>query len=126
MQVQARVDPDRFNSETPLPYSLRLSDFQIAMEDVYDFFFDVNSFFISRSLPRLDDLLRPANMSGLISDMLTASIANMARKPPRDNVRSAKSNGSAVAKPAQSLIQRGLAANETQMMGATPRSAMAK
>jgi hypothetical protein len=49
------------------------------MEDVYDFFFDVNSFFLERGLPRLDDLLRPANMSGLLSDMLTASIAKHSR-----------------------------------------------
>jgi hypothetical protein len=39
----------------------------------------VNTFFSERGLPRLDDLLRPANMSGLISDMLTASIAKHSR-----------------------------------------------
>jgi len=76
MQVREKINQSRFNREAVLPYSLRLDDFQIAMEDVYDFFFDVNTFFLERGLPRLDDLLRPANMSGLLSDMLTASIAN--------------------------------------------------
>lgn len=79
MQVRENVDTSRFNTERNLPYSLRLNDFQIAMEDVYDFFFDVNTFFLERGLPRLDDLLRPANMSGLLSDMLTASIAKHSR-----------------------------------------------
>lgn len=79
MQVREKVDRTRFNPEALLPYSLRLDDFQIAMEDVYDFFFDVNTFFLERGLPRLDDLLRPANMSGLLSDMLTASLAKHSR-----------------------------------------------
>lgn len=79
MQVREKVDKARFNQPAVLPYSLRLDDFQIAMEDAYDFFFDVNTFFLERGLPRLDDLLRPANMSGLLSDMLTASIAKHSR-----------------------------------------------
>jgi hypothetical protein len=79
MQVREKVNHARFNQEAVLPYSLRLDDFQIAMGDVYDFFFDVNTFFLERGLPRLDDLLRPANMSGLLSDMLTASIAKHSR-----------------------------------------------
>jgi hypothetical protein len=89
MQVREKVQTASFNQEILLPYSLRLSDFQIAMEDVYDFFFDVNTFFLERGLPRLDDLLRPANMSGLLSDMLTASIA----KHSRTLVQNAYHNG---------------------------------
>ncbi len=79
MQVREKVDRSRFNPDATLPYALRPDDFQIAMEDAYDFFFDVNTFFLERGLPRLDDLLRPANMSGPLSDMLTASIAKHSR-----------------------------------------------
>jgi hypothetical protein len=79
MQVREKVNALKLNANRTLPYSLRLSDFQIAMEDVYDFLFDVNTFFLGRGLPRLDDLLRPANMSGLLSDMLTASMAKHSR-----------------------------------------------
>jgi hypothetical protein len=79
MQVREKVNQSSFDREAEPPYSLRLDDFQIAMEDVYDFFFDVNTFFLERGLPRLDDLLRPANMSGFLSDMLTASIAKHSR-----------------------------------------------
>ena len=70
------VDPEGFNPNPWFPpYELRTSIFQESMQDVYDFFFDVNTTLLRRGLPRLDDMLRPAAMSGIISDMLTARIA---------------------------------------------------
>ncbi|MCL5884018.1 MAG: hypothetical protein M1377_01465 [Deltaproteobacteria bacterium] len=74
-----RVDATKFNRSAELPYELRLQDFEIAIQDVYDFFFDVNSHLSKKGLRRLDDMLRPAIMSGVISDMLTASLAKHAR-----------------------------------------------
>lgn len=68
-----------FNPQAHLPYELRIQDFEIAMQDVYDFFYDVNLLLASKGLQRLDDMLRPANMSGTISDMLSASIAKHSR-----------------------------------------------
>lgn len=68
-----------FNPKLKLPYQLRKSDFRAAMQDVYDFFYDVNSHLTSKGLQRLDDMLRPAIMSGVLSDMLTASLATHAR-----------------------------------------------
>ncbi len=62
-----------------LPYELRLRDFEMAMQDVYDFFFDVNSYLSKKGLQRLDEMLRPAIMSGVLSDMLTASLARHSR-----------------------------------------------
>ena len=62
-----------------MPFELRLKDFELAMQDVYDFFYDVNLLLISKGLKRLDDTLRPAIMSGLLSDMLTASLAKHSR-----------------------------------------------
>ena len=73
------VNPAKFNKAAELPYELRLKDFEIAMQDVYDFFFDVDSFLGKKGLQRLDDMLRPAIMSGLISDMLTASLGKHSR-----------------------------------------------
>lgn len=49
------------------------------MQDVYDFFFDVNSHLVGKGLQRLDDMLRPAIMSGMLSDMVTASLAKHSR-----------------------------------------------
>ncbi|CCV05432.1 hypothetical protein MESS2_1570037 [Mesorhizobium metallidurans STM 2683] len=37
------VDTSKFNAAAVLPYQLRLKDFEIAMQDVYDFFHDVNN-----------------------------------------------------------------------------------
>lgn len=73
------VDSAKFNRDAELPYSLRLKDFELAMQDVYDFFGDVNELLLNKGLHRLDDMLRPAAMSGIISDMLTASMAKHAR-----------------------------------------------
>ena len=73
------VDATRFNGRIALPFELRLQDFQMAIQDVYDFFYDVNAHLTAKGLQRLDDMLRPAIMSGVLSDMLTASLANHSR-----------------------------------------------
>lgn len=73
------VEVSKFNPDARLPFELRRQDFQLAMQDVYDFFFDVNSGLTSKGLERLDDMLRPAIMSGVLSDMLTASLAKHSR-----------------------------------------------
>ncbi len=51
----------------------------MAMQDVYDFFHDVNVGLVEKGLERLDDMVRPAIMSGLLSDMLTASLGKHSR-----------------------------------------------
>ena len=73
------LDASKFNLGANLPYQLRLEDFRLAVQDVYDFFFDVNTGQAAKGLERLDDTLRPAIMSGVLSDMLTASLAKHSR-----------------------------------------------
>lgn len=73
------VDLAKFNPGATLPYQLRVQDFHLAMQDVYDFFFDVNSHLVGKGLRRLEDMLRPAILSGVLSDMLTASLAKRSR-----------------------------------------------
>jgi hypothetical protein len=73
------VDTSAFNAAAVLPFELRLKDFELAIQDIYDFFFDVNSALTTKGLQRMDDMLRPAIMSGLLSDMLTASMAKHSR-----------------------------------------------
>ena len=82
MEIRLRrgtPDPSKFNEDIDLPYELRLKDFELAMQDVYDFFFDVNTSLWRKGLPRFDDMLRPAAMSGIISDMLTGCLARHSR-----------------------------------------------
>jgi hypothetical protein len=73
------VDMSKFNPNCVFPFELRREDFQMAMQDVYDFFYDVNSYLLGKGLQRLDDMLRSAIMSGVLSDMLTASLAKHSR-----------------------------------------------
>ena len=73
------VNPKGFNPNLKLPYQLRIKDFELAMQDVYDFFYDVNGLLLDKGLHRFDDMLRPAAMSGMVSDMMTASLAKHAR-----------------------------------------------
>lgn len=78
-----------FNRDAEMPYDLRIPDFEIAIQDVYDFFRDVNDLLMGKGLPRLDDMLRPAAMSGILSDMLTASLANHSRSSSRTSISTA-------------------------------------
>jgi hypothetical protein len=77
--VRNQADPEKFNRDAKPPFELRLKDFELAMQDVYDFFYDVNVLLAGKGLQRMDDMLRPAIMSGLLSDMLTASLAKHSR-----------------------------------------------
>ena len=79
MPSKAAVVKTAFNTAAVLPYELRLSDFEVAMQDVYDFFDDVNALLSGKGLHRLDDMMRPAALSGMISDMITASLAKFSR-----------------------------------------------
>jgi len=80
-----RPKPQNFNRDAGLPFQLRLKDFEIAMQDVYDLFYDVNTGLLEKGLERLDDFLRPAIMSGLLSDLLTASVAKHSRVLRQNN-----------------------------------------
>ncbi len=77
--VRQTPDPSKFHPDAELLYMLRLEDFGLVMQDIYDFFFDVNTHLSAKGLKRLDDMLRPAAMSGLVSDMVTASMARHSR-----------------------------------------------
>lgn len=83
--IREEVEAKAFNKAIDLPFELRLKDFEIAMQDVYDYFFDVNEHFQKKGLPRLEETLRAANMSGMISDMLTASLGKHSRTLCQNN-----------------------------------------
>lgn len=70
---------DWFNEAAELPYSLRLADFELAMQDVYDLLYDMNTAMLGRGLKRLEETVRPAIFSGILSDALTASMARHSR-----------------------------------------------
>ena len=102
------IDRSAFNPNANLPYDLRLIDFEHAMQDVYDFFADVNTTLSGKGLQRLDEMTRPAIMSGLISDMITAVLA----KSSRALVENQYFNGH------PDLVVRGIYANDSVKAGA--------
>ncbi len=69
------VDRARFNKAADLPCEFRLRDFEMAMQDTCDFVYEASTGLALRSMPWLDDRLRPALMSDLLSEMLTASVS---------------------------------------------------
>lgn len=60
--IRNHIDPSKLNLKAVLPFELRLKDFELAIQDAYDFFFDVNEHLADKGLERLDDMLRPAIM----------------------------------------------------------------
>ena len=54
MVARNTVAREKFNPKAVLPYELRYEDFALAMQDIYDFFSDVNELLISKGLTRLD------------------------------------------------------------------------
>lgn len=54
MPLQRNRPAGNFNPAATLPFELRIEDFQMAMQDVYDFFHDVNGHLLERGLQRLE------------------------------------------------------------------------
>lgn len=76
---RAAPDPAKFNTSAALPYELRLADFSLAIQDLYDVLYDINSALVSRGLVRLEETVRPAIFSGIVSDVVAASLARHSR-----------------------------------------------
>lgn len=79
MALKASVESNGFNLAAQLPYQLRQSDFQAAMEDVYDLLHDINVSQLDKGLRRIEETVRPAIFSGIMSDVLSASLAKHSR-----------------------------------------------
>ena len=79
MTIKKQEVTGRFNGSLSLPYSLRLDDFGSTMKDVYDLFYDINGFLVDRGLDRLEDMLGRAILSGVLSELTTASLARHSR-----------------------------------------------
>lgn len=77
--LRAEPDSGAFNTNAALPYELRTADFEMALRDVYDLLFDLNVSLVTRGLRRLEETVRPAIFSGILSDALAASLARHSR-----------------------------------------------
>ena len=52
MITRNTLDPAKFNPTLALPFELRQQDFRATVQDVYDFFFDVNTGLTAKGLER--------------------------------------------------------------------------
>lgn len=73
--AQAVVHREGFNYELELPYNLRVNDFASAMDDLYVTLAHLNDGLTSRGLLRIEESVRGAIYSGLLSDMIVAALA---------------------------------------------------
>lgn len=58
-----------------LPYGLQQRDFQNAMESLYDFFHSINSALMQRGIEWIENTVRAAAVSNMISDLTAAAMA---------------------------------------------------
>lgn len=69
------LHPRGLNLSATLPYELRVSEVRSAMEDIYDFLHNVNSFLIDKGWERLEETLSGATFSGLMSELVVQSLS---------------------------------------------------
>jgi hypothetical protein len=79
MLIRQKVKQNAFEPDFEYPYNLRKDDFALAMQDLYDFLYDVNSILLEKGLGRLEDMLRPAIYTGVLSELMTEYLAKHSR-----------------------------------------------
>ena len=69
------LHPKGFNDGAALPYGVRVGEIKAALDDVYDFFYDVNRYLIEKGWDRLEETLMAASFSGMLSEMVVQGIS---------------------------------------------------
>lgn len=67
---RATLHPKGFNEGVALPYGLRASEIKAAIDDIYDFLYNVNRFLVERGWDRLEETLSAATFSGVMSELV--------------------------------------------------------
>lgn len=67
------LHPRGFNHRLTLPYGLLVAEVRSALEEIYDFLYNVNRFLTEKGWDRLEETLMPATFSGVISEMAVQS-----------------------------------------------------
>jgi hypothetical protein len=72
---RSTLHPRGFNEGAALPYGLRVAEINAALNDVYNFFYDVNRYLIEKGWDRLEETLLAASFSGMLSEMVVQGIS---------------------------------------------------
>jgi hypothetical protein len=72
--VPQPLDPRGFNPTCVLPYGLTTEHIPLAMEEFLNFLGFINQQLNTKSIPRFETMLMPANFSSLVGEFVIASI----------------------------------------------------
>lgn len=72
--VPVQVDRDRFNPHCQLPYGLKTEHIHDAMNAFVEFLGFINQQLHTRSIPRLESFLMPANFSSIVGEFMNMTI----------------------------------------------------
>jgi hypothetical protein len=75
---RAAVDRTGFNASLALPYALRTDHVAVAMADIYELLATLNTTLVDRGLLRIEESVRGAIYSGLLSDLIAEAISTHA------------------------------------------------
>lgn len=70
----ARVDAKSFNQKARIPHGITVDHVRSAMNDFIDFLGFINSQLNTRSIPRLETFLMPANFSSIVGEFVCVSL----------------------------------------------------
>lgn len=68
------LDPNGFNANAEIPYGCTVEHIRRAMDDFVDFLGYINGQLYTKSIPRLEAFLMPANFSSMVGEFMTATI----------------------------------------------------
>jgi|CXWL01.1.fsa_nt_gi hypothetical protein len=69
------LHPQGFKHSVELPYGLRVAEVKAAIDEMYDFFYNVNGFLVGKGWERLEEMLQAAALSGLISELFVSAVS---------------------------------------------------
>lgn len=72
--IPAPLDPDGFNPNAKIPHGCTTKHIRAAMQEFLDFIGFINSQMQTRSIPRLETMLMPANFSSIVGEFMNSTI----------------------------------------------------
>ena len=107
--TKPKLNSRGFGSRAVLPYGMRIVEIKAALEYVYNFFHDVNSFLVKQGWGRLEELLSPAPaaFSGLISELVVQGVSNHSGSVTRNKYHNGRPD----------LVPKGYYSNDSVLAG---------
>ena len=68
------LDRGIFNPAAVLPYELQVKSIELAMSEFINFLGFINSQLHTKTMPRLESMLMPANFSSIVGEFMASSI----------------------------------------------------